>query len=50
MSDEFREKAIKIIVDFGSGDEAALKALDDASLLAKYCEVTGESAEDYKDA
>ncbi len=50
MSDEFRQKAIKIIVDFGNGNEADLKALDDQSLLAKYCEVTGESADDYKDA
>lgn len=50
MSDEFREKAIKIIVDFGSGNESELKAMDDKALLAKYCEVTGESAEDYKDA
>ena len=50
MSDEFRQKAIKIIIDYGSGNEAELKALDDAALLQKYCEITGESAEDYKDA
>ena len=50
MSDEFREKAIKIIVDFGHGNADELRALDDQALLAKYCEVTGESAEDYKNA
>ena len=50
MSDEFREKAIKIIVDFSGGNAEELKGLGDAELLAKYCEVTGESAEDYKNA
>ena len=50
MSDEFRQKAIKIIIDYGSGNEAELNGLDDAALLQKYCEITGESAEDYKDA
>jgi hypothetical protein len=50
MSDEFRQKAIKIIVEFGNGNEAELSSLADKDLLAKYCEVTGESAEDYKDA
>ena len=50
MSDEFREKAIKLIVDFGGGNADELKALDDKALLDKYCSVTGEKAEDYKDA
>ncbi len=50
MSDEFRQKAISIIVEFGNGNEAELSGLDDKSLLDKYCEVTGESAADYKDA
>ncbi len=50
MSDEFREKAIKLIVEFGGGNADELKGLDDKALLDKYCSVTGESAEDYKDA
>jgi hypothetical protein len=50
MSDEFREKAIKLIVEFGGGNADELKNMDDKALLDKYCSVTGESAEDYKDA
>ncbi|SDB62705.1 MULTISPECIES: hypothetical protein [unclassified Butyrivibrio] len=50
MSDEFREKAIGVIVEFGHGNADELKALSDSDLLKKYCEVTGESADDYKDA
>ncbi|WP_155829745.1 hypothetical protein [Butyrivibrio sp. AC2005] len=50
MSDEFREKAISVIVEFGNGDAEELKGLADGELLKRYCEVTGESADDYKDA
>ncbi|MDC7292083.1 hypothetical protein NXH67_00940 [Butyrivibrio sp. DSM 10294] len=50
MSDEFREKAIGVIVEFGNGNADELKAMGDSDLLKRYCEVTGESAEDYKDA
>lgn len=50
MSDEFREKAIDVIVKFGNGNSDELKKLGDSDLLKRYCEVTGESAEDYKDA
>ena len=50
MSDEFREKAIKIIVDYSGASADELKSMADADLLAKYCEITGESADDYKNA
>ncbi|MCR4902306.1 MAG: hypothetical protein K6A23_05570 [Butyrivibrio sp.] len=50
MSDEFRQKAIKLIADFGKDNPAELTNLNDKDLLEKYCEITGESPEDYKDA
>ena len=50
MSDEFREKAIKLIIEFGGGNADELGKMDDKALLDKYCSVTGESAEDYKDS
>ena len=36
MSDEFREKAIKIIVDYSGASADELKSMADADLLAKY--------------
>ena len=50
MSEEFKEKAINVIVEFGGGNADELKSLPDTDLLKRYCDVTGENADDYKNA
>ena len=50
MSEEFKEKAISVIVQFGNGNADDFRSLPDADLLKRYCDVTGENADDYKNA
>ncbi len=50
MSEEFREKAISVIVQFDNGNADELRSLPNEALLKRYCDVTGENADDYKNA